>query len=432
MFFEMMKENEDLALRFFLYLRDIRSGAGEREASRYILAALSSHPNIETIINRIPELGRYDDLLIEWKTEAAMLFAVARFVKGFTDEKEKGLAFKWAPRRGIWEYRLRRELGMTAKDYRLFVVAGTNVVEQKMCKGQWTDINYSGVPSQAHRIYRKAFGRHDTSGYERYVGLLTSGDRSVKINAGAVEPHEMAKSVTTMNGPTYTASLDAQFAALPYDMSGLSVYPIVDVSPSMACECVSGLTCKQVAMSLGLYFSMNQSNGLVGSLMTFSEKPKFLNYASRGFSSSINDLQNQDWGMYTDLTASMKVLFENAKRKNVANEDLPDVLVVFSDMQFNGSGMGRGNKIQSKEIKLAAAANGYSKIPTIIFWNLSTPSVRGVGPKVAAADENGVISISGFSTKIMKAIGAIIAGEEMVSTDTVMLEVLLSERYNYC
>jgi hypothetical protein len=39
--------------------------------------------------------------------------------------------------------------------------------------------------------------------------------------------------------------------------------------------------------------------------------------------------------------------------------------------------------------------------------------------------------ISGFSTKIMKSLGKIIAGNEIVSTDTAMLEVLLSERYNY-
>jgi hypothetical protein len=432
MFMKMMSENEDLAIRFFLYLRDIRNGAGERDASRHILASLSAHPNIESIINRIPELGRFDDLLIEWKSEKAMRFAVARFCKGFETEGEKGLAFKWAPRRGIWEYRLRKEMGMTAKDYRHFVVGGTKVVEQKMCAGQWTDINYSGVPSQAHRIYRKAFGRHDPNGYDSYVGLLASGDKSVKINAGAIEPHEFARAASNIKGDTYVKSLDAQFLSIPYDMSGLSVFPIVDVSPSMTgATAATNLTCKQAAMSIGLYFSLNQKNDLRGYLMSFSEKPKLLNYSSHsGFTSMISDLQHQDWGRYTDLTASMKMLFKKASSKGVSNDDLPDVLLILSDMNFNGSGSLNGNTIQSNEIKKIAKKHGFTKIPTIVFWNLARQA-SGHAPKVVAADENGVIMISGFSTKIMKSLGKIIAGNEIVSTDTAMLEVLLSERYNY-
>ena len=435
-FLSMMAENEDLAIRMVLYLRDIREGAGERSFPRLCLTLLSDHPNISNIIDKIPMLGRFDDLLLDWRSANAMELAVSRYVAGFSNDNEKGLAAKWAPRKGLWAYRLRKALGLNPSDYRKMIVRLSSTVEQRMCRNDWDRINYSVLPSQAHANYRKAFLRHTPDRYARYVEELKKPDaatRGVKINAGAIEPHELAAKVSNFYGSDYTASLDAQFAAIPYDFQGLRVFPIVDVSPSMNDRYAIGqLTCKQVAMSLGSYIAMNQTGDMNGLLMTFSEHPKMVNYAGQGFSRIITDLNHQDWGMYTDLTASMKLLFSNARANGVTEEELPDVMIVFSDMQFSGSGMAnyRGNKYQQSEVEHVARKNGYAKIPLIIFWNLQLQP-RGQTPKVADTDMPNVIMVSGFSTKILKGIGKIVQRETVVSTDTVMLETLLSERYDY-
>ena len=96
-------------------------------------------------------------------------------------------------------------------------------------------------------------------------------------------------------------------------------------------------------------------------------------------------------------------------------------------MQFNGSGMSSGNKYQSKEVKRVAAKNVYVKIPKVIFWNLNKQKT----PKISDADENGIINISGFSSKVFNSMAEILAGDKPVSTDTAMLDLLTSERYNY-
>jgi hypothetical protein len=433
----MMRENEDLAIRFVLWARDILNGAGLRDPSRKIFASLSNHPNIEGIINRIPELGRFDDLLIDWKSERAMRFALARYMKGFETESELGLAAKWAPRKNsVWSYRLRKELGMTPADYRKFLVRNTSVVEQKMCDNDWDDINYSHVPGKAHSNYRKAFVRHSPDRYAAYVELLKNPEAVnsglVKINAKALAPYELASKVVPNDNQVVVDSIDAQFDSMPYDMGGLKIFPIVDVSPSMKMAAMGSLTCKQIAVSLGLWIAKNQQGDLKGKAMTFSETPRMMDFGNRGFSKCVTALSNDDWGMYTDLTASMRILFNHCKNANLKDEDLPDVMIVFSDMNFNGPSMSsssNGNKIQVNQIIQAAERCGYTKIPKIIFWNLST---NGKGAKVAPIDKHGVISISGFSPKVLNSLSEILQGETLeVSTDTAIIETLCSDRYNY-
>ena len=436
-FHVMMKENEDLAIRFILWARDILKGAGLRDPSRKVFASLSNHPNIEGIINRIPTLGRFDDLLIEWKSERAMRFALNRYMKGFETPEEIGLAAKWAPRKNsVWAWRLRKELGLTPADYRKFLVRNTSVVETQMCANNWNNINYSHVPGKAHSNYRKAFVRHSPDRYANYVEQLKSPELVksgvVKINAKALAPYELAAKVIPYDAQVIADSIDAQFQAMPYDMGDLKIFPIIDVSPSMKKLAMGQLTCKQIAVSLGLFISKNQVGDLNGKAMTFSETPCMVDFSDDGFSRAVTKLNNHDWGMYTDLTASMRILFNYCKNAGLKNEDLPDVMIIFSDMQMNGPSMSAsssGNKIQVNQIIEAGERAGYTKIPKIIFWNLS---VNGKEVKVAPIDKNGVINISGFSPKILTSLSEILKGESMeVNTDIAIIETLCSERYNY-
>ncbi len=61
-------EDRDLALRIALWSRDVRGGAGERDLFRSILLFLDRHyPSLllkTELLDKVPELGRWDDLLI--------------------------------------------------------------------------------------------------------------------------------------------------------------------------------------------------------------------------------------------------------------------------------------------------------------------------------------------------------------------------------
>ena len=65
-FADAYNENPDLAVRTLLWGRDVRSGSGERDVSRQCLLWLeANHPDVlAAVLYLLPELGRYDDLLI--------------------------------------------------------------------------------------------------------------------------------------------------------------------------------------------------------------------------------------------------------------------------------------------------------------------------------------------------------------------------------
>ena len=59
-------ENSDLALRIVQWARDARGGSGERQLFRDILVHLekTNPEDASRLMAKIPELGRYDDLLV--------------------------------------------------------------------------------------------------------------------------------------------------------------------------------------------------------------------------------------------------------------------------------------------------------------------------------------------------------------------------------
>lgn len=67
LFVKAFNEDQDLALRNLMYLRDVRGGSGERDSFRKLLVALAElNPKVlldSKILERVPEVGRWDDLL---------------------------------------------------------------------------------------------------------------------------------------------------------------------------------------------------------------------------------------------------------------------------------------------------------------------------------------------------------------------------------
>jgi hypothetical protein len=235
-------ENPEVAVRIALWARDVRGGAGERKLFRDILNHLAVN-DVDTairILKRVPELGRYDDLL-EIKNDTVQHNAYG-LIKQALEEKN-GLAAKWLPRKGATAVQLRNFLGMSPKQYRKTLVNLTRVVESQMCANDWDNINFNQVPSVASARYKKAFARH-TPKYAEWTTALVSKDpevaKTVKVNAGAVYPYDVLKglSSTAMNGSiNYSGDnlnhIIAQWDAMPNHVGDANVLPLVDVSDSM-------------------------------------------------------------------------------------------------------------------------------------------------------------------------------------------------------
>lgn len=419
-------ENRDLALRIALWARDVRGGSGERQVFRDILAHLekANPADAELLIRKIPEVGRFDDLFVfsdpKLKWEAFNLL-------GNHLREGNGLAAKWTPRKGPLAREIREFFGMTPKQYRKTLVGMTTVVETQMCANNWDNINYNHVPSLAHARYKKAFGRHGTT-YAEYVAKLISGEAGVKINAGAVFPYDVLKgriggySRTTMS-KTELDAIQAQWDALPNFIGDANVLPMVDSSGSMTCAAgghnsKSGLTCLEVAVSLGLYFADKNTGKFKDTFLTFSATPKLVNLKG-----NINDKINQmNTGEVanTNLNKAFDLVLATALENKVPQEEMPETLVIFSDMQFDQGVVHDDSAIEMIERKYQAA--GY-ELPKVVFWNLNA----AYGNTPVKFDKRGTALVSGFSPAVAKGI----LGNDMddFTPEAIMLKTVMVDRY---
>lgn len=418
-------ENSDLALRIAQWARDARGGSGERELFRQILSHLeTSNPeDASRLLVKIPEVGRYDDLLV-FKTKP--LKAKAFTMLGDALRSHNGLAAKWTPRKGEVAREIREFFGMTPKQYRKSLVALTNVVETQMCAQSWDSINYSHVPSVAHARYKKAFGRHGTT-YAEYVTKLVKGEAGVKINAGAVFPYDVLKGRI---GSSYGRStwskteldvIQAQWDALPNFIGDANVLPMVDSSGSMTCTAgkSGSLTCLEVAISLGLYFADKNKGKFKDTFLTFSRTPKLVNL--KGNINQKIDQMNTGEVANTNLNAAFDLILKTALTNNVPQAEMPETLVIFSDMQFDQGVDHDDSAIEMIARKYKDA--GY-ELPKVVFWNLN--AVYGNSP--VKFDKRGTALVSGFSPAV--ATGILSGNMDDFTPEAIMLKTVMKDRYD--
>jgi len=409
-----LAQDETLALRLLMWARDVRGGAGEREVVRKILLNLEkTNPKaLARLIPHLAEFGRWDDLLI-FKTKEVK--AVAFTLIGDALRERNGLAAKWMPRQGPLAAEIRTFFGMSPKFYRKSLVSLSKTVEQNMCANDWTNINYSHVPSLAAARYQKAFKKHDAAGYEAYKGKLVSGE--AKVNASAVYPYDVIKSNKFGGDATV---MQAQWDALPNYIGDELVLPMCDVSGSMSCP-VGGnanLTCMDVCVSLGLYLADKNTGPFKDMFLTFSAKSK-IEILKGNLTSKLAQLQRADWDMNTNLNAAFEEVLRVAKAGSVSANDMPKYVLIMSDMQFDQCARHDDSAMQMIERKYAEA--GYT-VPNIVFWNLNAKA----GQSPVKFDKKGVALVSGFSPSIMT---SILKAEDLDPTN-VMLATLNSPRYS--
>lgn len=420
-------QNKELALRIALWARDARTGAGERQLFRDILVHLEKHDpeSAVKLMNKVPQLGRFDDLLV-FNTEE--MKAKAYTLLGDHLREKNGLAAKWTPRKGKIAAEIRQFYGMTPKQYRKTLVGMTKVVEQQMCANDWDNINFSHVPSQASRIYKKAFNRHTTA-FSEYVAKLVSGDKSVKVNAGAIYPHDVIKGVLdpySMKQFTKT-ELDhivAQWDALPNYVGDANILPLVDVSGSMTVpiggrDSGSSTTCLDVAVGLGLYLADKNKGAFKDTFLTFSGSPDLVTLKGNVVEKA-QQMHKSKWEMNTNLNRAFEKILSVAVKGNVPQSDMPKMVLILSDMQFDQCVRHDHSAMEMIESKYEAA--GYD-VPQVVFWNLTASDNVPV-----KADKSGAALVSGFSPSIMTSL--LSADVDAFTPEGIMLKTIMDPKYD--
>lgn len=155
--------------------------------------------------------------------------------------------------------------------------------------------------------------------------------------------------------------------------------------------------------------------------MTFSTSPK-IEVLKGTLSQKYSQLCRANWEMSTNLHGAFKELLRVAKAGSVSPENMPDTLLILSDMQFDSCTKYDDSAIQMIKRKYHEA--GY-KMPQVVFWNLR--AVGGQSP--VKMDERNSALVSGFSPSIMATVLG--ADPEEFTPWNIMLKTIMSERYDY-
>jgi hypothetical protein len=421
------------AMKLAFWARDVRGGAGERQIFRDIVTHLAKHhkDSIGKNIHLIAEFGRWDDVLtlIGTRLEKEALETITGGLKA-----ENQLCAKWMPREGgsrtnkAQFHAIRKHLKLSPKEYRNLIVGLSNTVEQAMCSKNWDNIDYNKLPSKAMANYMKAFSKNDGERFQEYLDALDRGDSNVKINAGAVYPYDIIK--TLRSGQSQGAN--AQWEALPNFLEGSEerFIPIIDVSASMfwpEAKISGDLYAGHVGQSLSLYISERNEGPFKDAVMTFASNPS-LAILKGNLEERYNQLQRIGVGGSTNLEAVYQLILSQAKKHSVPESEMPTMIIIFSDMEFNrGTGSGWSstssdwNPTAQQMAEEMYAQAGY-QMPKVVYWNLAA---RNANVPVKF-DKQGTCLISGFSPSILK---SLLSGVDL-SPLSMMLTVINSDRYS--
>ena len=428
LFEEAYKENPLYATKIVFYGRDIREGLGERDTFRILLRYIANnHPEaIHNNIALIGEYGRYDDLyfLCDTPLESDMWEFICKTfnedIEKMNNNKSISLLAKWLKSVNTSSKESNRlgrltanKLGLSLKDYRKTLSqlrSYLRVTEKYLTSNNWSDINYSIVPSKAMLNYRNAFSKHDLDRFMEYLSSVKKGDS--KINASALYPYDLVEKIL-YNGEK-SKVIEAQWDSLPdYVEKGTNALVMADVSGSMWGRPLA------TSIGLALYFAERNEGAYHNLFMTFSSNPKIVSIKGDTITQKIRNIAQSNWNMNTDLEAAFEKVLDIAIKNNVPKNEMVKAIIVVSDMEIDFC----GNKNWSfyDNIKHEFEKAGY-EIPNIVFWNVNSRH------DIFHADSTrkGVQLCSGQSVTVFKQLM-----ESIGMTPIEMMDkVINSERYN--
>lgn len=452
-------EDPVYALKCLFYLRDVRGGQGERRFFRVAMKDLATNANTVQAARRnlrnIPEFGRWDDLYIFVGTPLEKdAFAFIREQLTLDVQcKTPSLLAKWlksentssAESRAL-AGKTRRALGMTHREYRKtlsILRARINVLERLMSAGKWDEIEFDKIPSKAGMIYKNAFARHDLERAKSEKPIQTyaefAKDETKTVNAKTLYPYEcVAEALKLFRTGSYWSMRDLppmddtnrlmvnkywDNLADYFQGATLNGIAVVDTSGSMVSNDAAAPI--NVAISLGLYCAEKAKGPFAGHYVSFASRPQLIETAGVDFCDKVRRIYKTNLVDNTNIEATFDLLLNTALQNRCKQEDLPQNVIVISDMEFDSArgyysySRGRGDDTATlmEKIKTKWEAHGY-KMPNLIFWN-----VQARQDNIPMKVQDGVSFVSGFSPSIFQ---QIMSGKTAFD---LMYEVLDSERY---
>lgn len=323
------------------------------------------------------------------------------------------------------------------------------VVETIMSDNRFADIVPNHVPSGAMSKYGKlAFQNKNKDGSirsekvdriksaENFKNAFEETRKTGKGIKGKMSgAHKIAKGYISSTLRKEDESIEAMWSNLVHETkeslkvgNGLpSCVALCDVSGSM-----QGVPL-EVCVALGILLSSIAPGMWKDNIITFSENPEFHHIVGNSLFEKVQNLKRAKWGCSTNFEKALNLILTTAVKNKLTEEDMPKMLVIFSDMQFNeaegveyyGSGRNCDLKHSANNIKNGFEKAGY-EMPHVVFWNL-----RAVNALPCESLTEGVSIMSGYSENMLKAFMTNTFQElEQETPWDIVSQVLSSERYN--
>lgn len=430
MFKRAFEENPTYALKCLFYLRDIRGGQGERRFFRICMKWLAeNHPDaVKRNLKLIPEYGRWDDLYCFVDTcleDETFQFMHEQFLLDLNC-KTPSLLGKWLASENATSEKVKqlgkltaKKFGLTPRKYRQYLSelrTRINVLEKLMSENRWEEIEFDKIPSRAGLIYKNAFAKRDIikKKYEDFAR-----DTTKKVNAEVLNPVDIAERIFALS---YGRINEVDRLMYQKYWDNLKDYyngrqengiAVVDVSGSMYGKPLAA------AVSMGAYIAERGHGPFANHFITFSQIPELVEFEGVDIVDKFIRARSAHWNMNTNIQNVFDLLLRKAKKEKLLQEDMPERIYIFSDMEFDRCTSCRTNNDMETLLEGIAKTWAYEgfKMPHLIFWNLDARQEN-----IPAL--NGRFSyISGFS---MNMIETILSGKDGYD---LMLMKLDSSRY---
>ncbi len=444
-FVRAFSENADTAMKIIFFARDIRSGLGERRVFRTAFNWIAkNHPeSVKKNIAYVAEYGRFDDLLTLMGTpcEKEMMDHLKNLYEADMLALQNGenvsLLGKWLPsvntsnKTAVKNAKsIAKAFGISDAKYRKSVSAlraKIRIIENNLREKDYT-FDYSKQPSRALFKYKQAFMRNDYERYRAFLDKVSNGE--TKMHADNVAPYELVEPYLASGwyrGRTNGSFmrdisseerqiLNATWESMPNFGNDENAIAVIDTSGSMYCD--GKPLPAAVALSLGLYFAEHNKGAFGNHFIEFSERPQLIELKGDTFADRLRYAASFNKVANTNLEAVFDVVLNAAVNNNVPQNELPQKLIIISDMEFDEC-IDNSAEVNFKNAEKKYAKHGY-KLPGIVFWNVASRNRQ----QPVKQNEQGVALVSGATPKLFE----MIAGGQF-SPYRFMMDILGKERY---
>ena len=433
-FLKAFTEDRDLAMKILFFGRDVRGGLGERRVFRVIINWLADHEPaaLRKNIARIPEYGRFDDLLAlmgtACETDALELIKV-QLKKDMESEENVSLLGKWLPSVNATNPQtvrmgkhIARSLDMTDMQYRKVLSAlrrKIRLLENYLREKDYT-FDYEKQPSRALFKYRGAFARNDADRYQQF--LLNVQEGKAVLHTEGLMPYDVI--MPCFEGWSAARKLtDSQRKTMDVTWNGLEDFGtdenalvVVDGSGSMYCG--GQPMPAAVALSLGIYFAEHNKGAFRNHFITFSESPQLVEIKGKDIAEKVRYCAEFNEVANTNLQAVFALILKTAVKYAVPQKEMPSKLYIVSDMEFDSCILD-GDMTNLEYARTLFQNHGYV-LPEIVFWNVASRNRQ----QPVTKNEAGVALVSGCTPRLFS-----MAAGGSLSPYAAMMEVVQSERY---